>query len=423
MIKKGVLVSKSVIDFLYMFFSNIIKKGFGLFREIILAYLFGSSIMYANFILLRTTTQLLSQFTDGNALQANLLPKFSKIYSDYSEVSLNQVFSFSKKTMYLLFFISFLSQIPVLYYINPEELTFFICISILLSVVVSLSFFSSVFLVIMQAKGLFKLHSFATTFDMLISTFVLYPVSLLFGVIGIVISRIIGMYSLVVKYLKPLLKENEGYTAIMSAKDLNLSILLLGNFVNIIILSSRFVSGLDAGNNITFFNYSIVLLNVLITAIVLNVNTIVLRKLSITKNRSLILLSVGIALFLGLGMVFFINTFGYEVIALIFQRGAFTMEDTMQTFNYAKDLSWSFVLISISSSLFQPYFSLNQNLIRNSSKVMAMIFVIAVLGVITVIVTFDFSAKQNSLIMIYSMSFLSVLLAITSIFQYKKYSK
>ena len=133
MIKKSVLVSKSVIDFLYMFFSNIIKKGFGLLREVILAYLFGSSIVYANFILLRTITQLLSQFTDGNALQANLLPKFSKIYSEYSEVSLQQVFSFSKKTMYLLFFVSFLSQIPVLYYINPEKLTFFICISILLS--------------------------------------------------------------------------------------------------------------------------------------------------------------------------------------------------------------------------------------------------------------------------------------------------
>ncbi len=422
MIKKSVLVSKSVIDFLYMFFSNIIKKGFGLLREVILAYLFGSSIMYANFILLRTTTQLLSQFTDGNALQANLLPKFSKIYSEYSEVSLQQVFSFSKKTMYLLFFISFLSQIPVLYYINPERLTFFICISILLSVIVSFSFFSSVFLVIMQAKGLFKLHSFATTFEIFVSTFILYPISLFSGVIGIAISRIIGMYNLIALYLKPLLKEREGYNAIISTKDLNLSILLLGNFVNIIILSSRFVSGLDTGNNITFFNYSIVLLNVLITAVVLNINTIVLRKLSIAKNRLLILFSVGMSLLLGLGMVFCVNTFGYEIIALIFQRGAFTMEDTLQTFNYAKDLSWSFVLISISSSLFQPYFSLDQNLIRNSSKVMAMVFIIALLFVITIIFSCNFSAKQNSLIMIYSMSSLSVLLAITSIFKYKKYS-
>ena len=406
-----------------MFFSNIIKKGFGLLREIILAYLFGSSIMYANFILLRTTTQLLSQFTDGNALQANLLPKFSKIYSKYSEVSLQQVFSFSKKTMSLLFFISFLSQIPVLYYINPEELTFFVCISILLSVVVSLSFFSSVFLVIMQAKGLFKLHSFATTFETFISTFILYPISLLFGVIGISISRIIGMFSLVIIYLKPLLKEKEGYNIIISAKDFSLSILLLGNFVNIIILSSRFVSGLDAGNNITFFNYSIVLLNVLITAIVLNVNTIVLRKLSTTKNSSLILLSVFLSFLLGLGMVFFINTFGYEVIALVFQRGAFTLEDTLETFHYAKDLSWSFMLISISSSLFQPYFSLDQDLIRKSSNIMAMVFVIALFIVITMIITYDLSAKQNSLFMIYSMSFLSVVLAIVSIFKYKKYSK
>ena len=77
MIGKSTLSKKSIIDFSYMFTSNLFKKIFGFLREMILAYFFGSSIVYANFLLLRTVTDFFSQFTFGNALQANLLPKFT----------------------------------------------------------------------------------------------------------------------------------------------------------------------------------------------------------------------------------------------------------------------------------------------------------------------------------------------------------
>ena len=82
------LSNKSVIDFAYMFFSNIIKKVFGFVREIVLAFFFGSSLAYANFLLLKTAADLFSQLTQGSALQASLLPKFSNIYSKKEKVSL-----------------------------------------------------------------------------------------------------------------------------------------------------------------------------------------------------------------------------------------------------------------------------------------------------------------------------------------------
>ena len=404
-----------------MFCANIIKKGFGFVREIILASIFGSSVLYANFLLLKTVSELFSDLTQGSAMQASLLSKFSKLYSSNDDISLVNIFKFSQKIMLGLFILSQLIQIPIILYINPEYFWTFIFLSLLLGIILSINFYNAIFLVIMQGKGQFKKHSIATTMDMFISTLILYPLSLLFGVIGIAISRLLGLLSLFYIYLFPMFREQKGKDVEFGIKDFNISLLLLGNFANIIMLLSRFVAGLDDGNNITFFNYSVVLLNVLLTAVVLNLNTIVLRRLSIKKDIRLVLFSGFTALILGLGLVFVINTFGFEIIQFIFQRGAFTLEDTLATLAYAKDLSFSFVLIFLASALFQPFFSLPQEYLNLSSKNIALIFLISIGLIIAYFQFSPSSAKSQSLIMMYSLSALYFILSLYSYVKYYRY--
>ena len=418
---KSILLSKSSLDFGYMFCANIIKKGFGFVREIILASIFGSSVLYANFLLLKTVSELFSDLTQGSAMQASLLSKFSKLYSSNDDISLVNIFKFSQKIMLGLFILSQLIQIPIILYINPEYFWTFIFLSLLLGIILSINFYNAIFLVIMQGKGQFKKHSIATTMDMFISTLILYPLSLLFGVIGIAISRLLGLLSLFYIYLFPMFREQKGKDVEFGIKDFNISLLLLGNFANIIMLLSRFVAGLDDGNNITFFNYSVVLLNVLLTAVVLNLNTIVLRRLSIKKDIRLVLFSGFTALILGLGLVFVINTFGFEIIQFIFQRGAFTLEDTLATLAYAKDLSYSFVLIFLASALFQPFFSLPQEYLNLSSKNIALIFLISIGLIIAYFQFSPSSAKSQSLIMMYSLSALYFILSLYSYVKYYRY--
>ena len=418
---KSILLSKSSLDFGYMFCANIIKKGFGFVREIILASIFGSSVLYANFLLLKTVSELFSDLTQGSAMQASLLSKFSKLYSSNDDISLVNIFKFSQKIMLGLFILSQLIQIPIILYINPEYFWTFIFLSLLLGIILSINFYNAIFLVIMQGKGQFKKHSIATTMDMFISTLILYPLSLLFGVIGIAISRLLGLLSLFYIYLFPMFREQKGKDVEFGIKDFNISLLLLGNFANIIMLLSRFVAGLDDGNNITFFNYSVVLLNVLLTAVVLNLNTIVLRRLSIKKDIRLVLFSGFTALILGLGLVFVINTFGFEIIQFIFQRGAFTLDDTLATLAYAKDLSFSFVLIFLASALFQPFFSLPQEYLNLSSKNIALIFLISIGLIIAYFQFSPSSAKSQSLIMMYSLSALYFILSLYSYVKYYRY--
>ena len=151
---KSILLSKSSLDFVYLFCSNLVKKGFGFIREIILASIFGSSILYANFLLLKTVSELFSDLTQGSAMQASLLSKFSKLYSNNNDVSLANIFNFSKNMMLCLFFLSQLIQIPIIFYIDPEHFWIFILLSILLGLVLSMNFYNAIFLVIMQGKGL-----------------------------------------------------------------------------------------------------------------------------------------------------------------------------------------------------------------------------------------------------------------------------
>jgi len=419
--RKSIFSSKSVIDFLYMFFSNIIKKAFGFVREIILAFFFGSSIAYANYLLLKTVADFFSQLTLGNALQANLMPKFTQFYAKYDSIDLSEVLTFSKSVMWKLFLVSQIVQLPIIWLLDPELKVVFIIISLLLGLVMSMNFFNSIFLTILQAKGEFKKHSIATTLNLFVSTFVLYPFALFFDIIGVVISRMIGTGTLFLKYISPLLLDKGKEKMVLKASDFNLSVMLLGNFANIIILLGRFVSGVDGGNDIAFFSYSVVLLNAFFTAVILNVNTLVLKFISVKKNFKIILFSTVVSLVISSVLVLIVQFFSVEIISLFFERGAFTAKDTIETASYLRSISWSFIFIFVSSSLFQPYFALPQTFLKKNSKYLASSFVFTAISVSAFLYFNNFGVRENSLYMIYGLTTVSFVLSIVAFLKYYNY--
>ena len=124
------LNSQLLKDFSNLFFGNILQKGLGLIRELVIAFFLGSSILYANFLLLRVVADFFSQLTAGNALKANLLPKFTKFYEKSNEISLTEVFRFSQKSSIYLFLISQVVQTVVIFYLNLESNLLFFGVSL-----------------------------------------------------------------------------------------------------------------------------------------------------------------------------------------------------------------------------------------------------------------------------------------------------
>ena len=418
---KSILLLKTTSDFIYMFSSNLLKKAFGFLREVILAFFFGSDIMYANYLLLKTITDFFSQFTLGNALQANIMPKFTKLYASHSSLDISNVYDFSKYFSFKLFLFSQFIQLPLILYIQPDRIVIYIVLSCLLGIVMSVNFFNSIFLTIIQAKGDFKKHSVATSLNISLSTLLLYPLTLLFGIVGVVISRLSGAITLALVYIKPLIADKGGVKANLSLKDLNFSILILGNFANIIMFSGRFVSGADGSNNIAFYTYAIIFLNIFLTAVIMNVNTLVLKIITVKRDYKIILISTLLTTVIGGFFIFFISLFSFEIVSFVFERGAFSSSDTLLTSSYINDICWSFIFMFIASALFQPYFTLPQSYLNKESKYLARPFIFSVFFLFIYFYLNSHGVRFNSLVMIYTLSFISFILSVIAFVKYYRY--
>ena len=417
---RNLLKSSSLKDFSSLFFSNILQKIFGLIREPVIAFFFGSSLLYANYLLLRTVADFFSQFTVGNALKVNLLPKFTKIFEEHKSISLKKVFSFSKRTMLLLFVLSQLFQFSIILYLETEHTLLLSLLSILLSVSICFNFLNTIYLTIMQAEGKFFAFSIATSLNSFLVVVFIYPLILFFNLFGLVISRLIGILSITIAYVLPMNKKTDGFEVELNRKDLNIATLVLGNFANIIILSSRFVSGADGGVSIAYFTYSVFILNALLTAVVGNISTILLRKVSIKKNNMFMMYSVLISILMGVFLVLGLEFFGYDLIKLIFMRGEFNINDVQNTTNFIQSLSYSFVLIFIATSLFQPFFSLDMESSKKVRKNISLIFISSIVICFFISFILKLDMQTESLIMISLSSIVSVILSIYSYIYYLK---
>ena len=414
------LKSNSVKDFSSLFFSNILQKVFGLVREPVIAFFFGSNLFYANYLLLRTIADLFSQFTVGNALKANLLPKFTKVFQKYKKVYFNNVLSFSKRTMILLFVLSQIIQFIIIWYLGSDYTFELLIISLMLSISICFNFLNTIYLTIMQAQAKFFSYSIATTLNSFLVAVFIYPLTLLFSVFGLVLSRLIGILTLTISYVIPMNKKKEGYDVMISKNDLNIPTLILGNFANIIIISSRLISGADGGISITYYTYAVFILNALLTAIIGNISTLLLRKFSIKKNSRFMIYSLLTSIFVGIGLVFCLEFFGFELIKFIYMRGAFNLEDVKQTTYFIQDLSYAFILIFISTTMFQPFFSLSIDSSKKIRRNISIFFIFSIiLGFIFSFIMKD-SVVTESLFMIYFSSIVTLILSVFSYYYYLK---
>ena len=414
------ILPQSIFDFSYLFTSNLFKKFLGFCRELILAYFFGSSLIYASYLILKTLTDFLSQFTFGNALQANLLPKFSELFEKYKTLNLNEVYIYSKKVSIFLFLSSLLLQFLLIFLVVKKYYITLIFTSIILSIILSTNFINSLFLTIIQANGDFKKFSIATTFNIFIATFLIYPLSYLLNIFGIVLSRLFGVFALTVKYIKPMLKDNNGYVAKISYKDLNFSVIVLANISLFILLTARFIIGLNGDNEITYFNYAFVLLNIVLTAFVFNINSILLRKISLNRNTKFLIYSLLVTIPLALILYFIISNYNIQIVEFIYKRGVFNSNDVLETSFFLQSLLPSYIMLIFTSILFQPFFSMGIDKISKYSFNFLIILLSILLILTLYIFNNDLSSTDASLLFVNVMSFSALMLSLTSFIIFRK---
>ena len=418
MINSKSFLSKSLKDFSFLFSSNILKKILGFFRELVLAFLFGSSLIYASYLILKTITDFFSQFTFGNALQANLIPRFTKLFKDNTLLNLVDVKKFSNKILLLIFLISLIIQFLIISFIIKDYYLILSFIAVILSSILAANFYNSLFLSIIQAKGDFKKFSISTTLNICISTILVYPLSFLFDIIGIAISRLVGVISLSYIYIKPLTRPNKGLLVNLSIKDFQFSVIFLSNISLFILLLARFIIGLDASNQITFFNYSFILLNILLTSIVFNINTVFLRKLSLVKSLLPLLYSFLITLIISILLYATVSKYSMIIVDFVYNRGAFNNSDVTSTASFLLELTPGYIILMFVSIFFQPFFSLGLDKITNISNRFCIVFLITMICVLSYIFLNNIDLKNASIFFVNSLSICALILSILSLIYY-----
>ena len=421
MINSKSFLSKSLKDFSFLFSSNILKKILGFFRELVLAFLFGSSLIYASYLILKTITDFFSQFTFGNALQANLIPRFTKLFKDNTLLNLVDVKEFSNKILLLIFLISLIIQFLIISFIIKDYYLILSFIAVILSSILAANFYNSLFLSIIQAKGDFKKFSISTTLNICISTILVYPLSFLFDIIGIAISRLVGVISLSYIYIKPLTRPNQGLLVNLSIKDFQFSVIFLSNISLFILLLARFIIGLDASNQITFFNYSFILLNILLTSIVFNINTVFLRKLSLVKSLLPLLYSFLITLIISILLYVTVSKYSMIIVDFVYNRGAFNNSDVISTASFLLELTPGYIILMFVSIFFQPFFSLGLDKITNISNRFCIVFLMTMICVLSYIFLNNIDLKNASIFFVNSLSICALILSILSLIYYVRH--
>jgi len=351
------------------------------------------------------------------------LPKFTKLYEKNKEVSLREVFKFSQKSSIYLFLISQIIQTAVIFYLNLENNLLFFGVSFVLSFSICFNFINTIFLTVFQARGLFLRYSYASVTNSLVFSLLVYPLISLISVIGLAVSRLFGILIMYFSFVRPLKKENTGFKVRLNRSDFNFPTLILGNFANIIIISSRFMAGADGSNDITFFMYAVVLLNALLTAVIGNVSTLLLRKITIKKNTILMMYSLFISILVGLLMVVALYFYSTEIVKFVYLRGAFNFSDVEQTASYLYELSFAFLLLFVSTILFQPFLTLS---IEKTKKIRLGMVIFFLLSIVFAIVFSEFNlytSKESSFLLMYISSLVSVILSIYSYFKYIQYER
>ena len=131
--------------------------------------------------------------------------------------------------------------------------------------------------------------------------------------------------------------------------------------------------------------------------------------------------SLLISLLVGLFMVSGLHFYSYDIIKAIYLRGAFNLYDVHQTSVYLYELSFSFLLLFMTTILFQPFLSLPISETKEMRLKLVIIFMTALLLSCCIVFFPDFSAIEKSLVVMYFSSFTSFALAAYSYIKYLRY--
>ncbi len=378
-----ILNKKSRFNIAILFIATLFDKLFGFFRELIIAYIFGASATYARYLSLSVFVDAFMVFTGDVALQANIVPRFARLFKIKPDISLHKVRKDAIR--FALFFVALNFIVISLFALFSNISGGWLLLATILSFTVGVYIFNSIGLMLWQAKGDYFNYAKGSIIYSSFSALLVWPLSTFFGIIGLAFSR---FFSIAFQYFKAWRHENISKSVSndevvgMSFKDFSLYTIAAANFYVVIILVAKLLLSFNNEMQITHFNYVTIVFSIIITTIVRSFGTVILQRSAVGFSLKPFMRTLFLVIAISFLAAILMYYFGQDIIRLLFCRGAFKMADVLISTHILKILIIPFILQAVSLILIQPILADQSNIrdvFRKSMTYITLAIVIVVL--------------------------------------------
>ena len=403
MLVKKIIKNKAIGIVLIQVFSKIT----GIFREIILANFFGSSILFSDYLKLMTYGELIAIFCTEGGLGANLMKKFSLMHK--RGVSFLKIKKQAIKLSFFIFFIVAVLQFFAWKVIinSTYNFTFVILISSVASAIVF--YFNIGQIILLSSSNYSNLYK-SNFFRSLVYLVLLYPLLFLFNVLGAALNRFFSVSS---QYFNTWFVVNkkhlDGQEKLIgfSKRDFNIWVFLTNNSIFVWYVLLRVYFSLSEGVEIIFLTYGFIFALSFDGIIIKSFSTYLLeRRVNVQMD---IKKSVFFVALIAILVFILAVIFGKFVIELMFGFGKNFTEVELQSIYYYFILL--LVLVStngLCNLVFQKVFSSRRKIQFYQSKRYILISLI-VFSIISIISIFNFSCLRYLILIVFSFSIINLI--------------
>ncbi len=281
MISSNIFKNKAFGIVLVQLFSKIA----GIFREIILANFFGSSVIFSDYLKLMTFGELVSIFCTEGGLGANLMKKFSLMHrrgNSFKKIKIQTILIL----LVVFLLISILQFFAWIFIVKSTyNFTLIILISALTSAIV---FYFNIGQIILIASSNYSNLYKSNFFRSLIYLIFLYPCIYFFNILGAALNRLIAVLSQYFNTWYAVNKKFNGNTSKslgFSKRDFNLWVFVTNNAIFFWFILMRIYFSFSVGVEIIFLTYGFILASAFDGVIIKSFSTYLLeRSLNVNFN-------------------------------------------------------------------------------------------------------------------------------------------
>ncbi len=374
----------------------IVAKALGLLRDILVANAYGMQSAAQAYEIASRLPIMIFDFVIGGVVSAAFIPIFSELLVKRSE---KDAMRFANSYVNLIFVLTAtMALLGILFsdslvrFLAPEASSEVLSLASYLSkIMFPMIVFTGLafsFVGILQSLGEFRIPALISLVSNSIMVAYLFFLNSFFGIVGLAVAMLLGWASQALVQVPKLRSLGYRYSPVFdfASPEIKRSLksalpILIGTWTQPIcsLINTRYASGLDNGRAITALSYSNKLYIIIVGVFTFVATNLLFPYMSRANAsgkaedaRRLMISSVKILVFIIAPITVGIIILAHPFCAVIYERGAFTPEDTVLTAEALRCYTVGMLFMSVNEVLTKTFFADGKTLVPMISSIISM---------------------------------------------------